>query len=294
MKLNLLPKTVDTVSRSKRAFVGSLLTFIVAGVASFLMAKVSQDRLTSATAAMEEAKPPYDKVVSNAKAADDLVAKPEVKQVVANTALAQAMIKANALYPDLYDSVKPYIPGFFRITSLNAQAAEAGCTVNMTGTVKTAQEYSDLVLALLRIPGATSVTRGGFISDDVRVPALSEVDQNGRPRKASATVIPDDPLERLAYFESNVEPTGYFNSGNFGTTEAGTEKTVRPGESQITVSVTLPKDIRTPDPRATIASLPAGSVPLPTATPAAGAIPSGAPGGLPAGRGGRPGGAGDN
>jgi len=49
--------------------------------------------------------------------------------------------------------------------------------------------------------------------------------------------------------------TGYLNSGNFGVTEPGTVKTIRPGESLISVVVTVPKDLRVPNPRATITTL---------------------------------------
>jgi hypothetical protein len=142
--------------------------------------------------------------------------------------------------------------------------------VNMTGTVANAQQYADLMLALLRIPGATAVTRGGLQSDDMEVPALTLVDQQGKPRKASKAPIPDDPLERLAYFESEVAPTGYLNAGGFGQTEDATQKGARPGESVIAVSVTIPRNIQTPNPRATIQSL-AGSgtsaVPAAATTP---------------------------
>lgn len=280
MKLNLLPKTVDTTSRAKGAFVGGLLIFIGSLVAAGAMAKISSDRLAKANTALEEVKPLYDNAVKVATEADTMMSAPQVKQVVTNAELAAAMIKANALYPDFYDSVKGYIPAFFRITAMSASAVDdKTSTLNLTGTVKNAQEYADLMLALLRIPGATSVSRGGFSAEDVTVPALTVADQTGRPRKASEAPIPDDAVERLEYFSNQTYPTGYLASGGFGETEVGTTKTVRPNESLINVSVTVPKDLRVPNPRATIQTLGAApAAPASTAAapaPGAGATPPG-------------------
>ncbi len=256
MKLNLLPKTVDTSGRAKFAWFGGFLAFAGSLVAAFAMAKISGDQLDKVNAKLEEIKPNYSKVVAVATDADTMMAAPQVKQVVANTALAKAMMEANRVYPDFYDGVKSYIPAFFRITQMSGAPVDAtNATLSLTGTVKNAQEYADLMLALMRIPGATSVTRAGFQAEDVIVPALSENDQNGKPRKESEAPIPDDPLERLQYFTDQSVPSGYLNSGNFGVTEPGTTKTVRPGESLISVVVTVPKNLQVPNPRATITAL---------------------------------------
>lgn len=256
MKLNLLPKTVDTSGRAKFAFVGGFLMFAGSLVAAFAMAKVSGDQLTKVNEKLAEIKPNYDKVVKVATEADTMMSAPEVKQAVVNASLAKAMLASSRIYPDFYDGVKTYIPAFFRITQMSANAVDdKTSTLNLTGTVKNAQEYADLMLALLRIPGATTVSRAGFQAEDVVVPALSEIDQQGRPRKESEAPIPDEPLERLQYFTDQSVPTGYLNSGNFGITEPGTTKTVRPGESLISVVVTVPKDLRVPNPRATITAL---------------------------------------
>lgn len=256
MKLNLLPKTVDTSGRAKFAFVGGFLMFAGSLVAAFAMAKVSGDQLTKVNDKLAEIKPNYDKVVKVATEADTMMSAPEVKQAVVNASLAKAMLASSRIYPDFYDGVKTYIPAFFRITQMSANAVDdKTSTLNLTGTVKNAQEYADLMLALLRIPGATTVSRAGFQAEDVVVPALSEIDQQGRPRKESEAPIPDEPLDRLQYFTDQSVPTGYLNSGNFGITEPGTTKTVRPGESLISVVVTVPKDLRVPNPRATITAL---------------------------------------
>lgn len=267
MKLNLLPKIVDTTGRAKRAFLGGALVLIASIAGAFYMATTSAARVTKSAEYVSTAKPMYDKAVNVATEADNIMARPAVRQLVVNTALANAMTSANRLYPDLYDFVKPYIPGFFRITTLGATPLDGkSCSVNMTGTVKNAQEYADLMLALLRIPGATTVSRAGYQGDDVTVPELTLVDQQGKPKKESKAPIPDDALDRLQYFQDEASATGYLNAGNFGNTQEGTEKGARPGESVITVTVTLPKNIQTPNPRATIQSLAGGGTPaIPTA-----------------------------
>jgi hypothetical protein len=271
VKLNLLPKIVDTTGRAKRAFFGGLLVLIASIVGAYMMQSISAKRLDTAKESEQKAQPMYDKAVATAGEADTMMSKPAVRQLVVNTALAKAMKGANRLYPDLYDYVRPYIPGFFRITTLSASPIDAStCTVNMTGTVKNAQQYADLMLALLRIPGATGVTRGGFQAEDVVVPSLTLVDQKGKPRLESKAPIPDDPLERLAYFQNETSPTGYLNAGNFGDTNDAVIKGARPGESLINVSVTIPKGIQTPNPQATIKGLAGGAATTPApVTPAA-------------------------
>lgn len=271
MKLNLLPKIVDTTGRAKRAFFGGLIVLLASIAGAYYMVSTSSKRLEEANGHVSDAQPLYDKAVQVATSADTMMTKQDLRQLVVNTALATSMKNSSRLYPDLYNFVRPYIPGFFRITNLGATPIDGtSCTVNMTGTVSNAQQYADLMLALLRIPGATAVTRGGFQSDDIEVPSLTLVDQKGWPRRGSKAPIPDDPLERLAYFENETSPTGYLNAGNFGTFEDGTVKGARPGESVIAVSVTVPRNIQTPNPRATIQSLASGSAP---AVPAASVTP---------------------
>jgi hypothetical protein len=278
MKLNLLPKIVDTASRAKRALFGSLLLFLLSLAGAFFMAKVSGERLAKSKEEMASSQAPYDAVVKIATEADTMMTQPQVRQAVVNAGLAEAMNKANTLYPDIYDFVKPYVPSFFRITSLNATPIDATTSsVSMVGTVKNAQEYADLMFALLRIPGATSVSRAGFSADDMFVPPLTSTDQYGRPRKESQAPVPDDALDRLAYFENQTAPTGYLASGGFGDTQLGITKTVRPGESLINVSVVVPKNLQVPNPRATIQSL-AGAAP---ASAVSASAPAGGGGGKP-------------
>jgi hypothetical protein len=296
MKLNLLPKIVDTTSKAKKAFVFSLLALVGSILAAVWMISTSQSRLDAAQKRLDEIKPDYDAVVKIAADADSMISSGKVKQVALNAELAASMKSYNDRYVELYNSVFPYIPRFFRIVSINATPIDdKTCTVTMSGTVRNAQEYADLMLALLRIKGATSVGRAGFQNEDIIVPPLTEIDQVGRPRKESEAPIPDDAVARLDYFQNQQVPSGFMNSGNFGVTEAGTEKTVRPRESLITVSVVIPKDIRTPNPRGTIQSLQGSATPVAGGGPVGGGpvgggpvggpanIPTGAPTGAPTG-----------
>jgi hypothetical protein len=141
------------------------------------------------------------------------------------------------------------------------------------------------MLALLRIPGATSVSRTGFQMGDQYVPNLSVTDQTGRPIRPGEPPIPDDPLQRLDYFVARGGTTGYTGVGGFG---SGPENAVRgamPNASQVTVTVTFPfeypkanpvyRGLLGPDPIATLR--------------AAGSAPAGGAGTLPAGPAGPPG-----
>jgi hypothetical protein len=163
----------------------------------------------------------------------------------------------------LYDRVKAYIPSFYRVTNMSATPAGPGITtVTMTGNLDTYQQYADLMLALLRMPKVQSVTRAGYVQDAMVVPPLTEQDQVGRPRKPGDPPIPDNWEERLQYFQSNAKTTGYQGVSNFGSGEPGLRGPM-PGESQVTVTMTIAEDLQTPDPLATLKSGNTGGAPAP-------------------------------
>ncbi|MER3496713.1 MAG: hypothetical protein C4320_08065 [Armatimonadota bacterium] len=318
MKLNLLPVHETTKNRSRDAFIGAVLIVLLCALAAAMMTIVSSQRLEASKKAEEDARPGAEAAVAVAKTADAAAAKPEVQALVTNVALSKAMLKHNDVYPDLYNSIRPYIPAFFRLTSLSATpltggapgaapgtappppgipgappaAADTGATsaINMQGVLRTYQEYADLMLALLRIPGAQSVGRAGFAGVELTVPNVVEIDQNGRPRKPQDPPIPDDPLARLTYFEDLPKESGYLNSGNFGSGQEGL-RTVTPNASLVNVQVIVNRDLRTPVPRTSLAALgsPAaapGGFPtgIPAAASAAAPPPSAAASGRPGGR----------
>ncbi len=101
-----------------------------------------------------------DKVRRTAAQADEIIS--SAKIVLTNTALVGQIESANIAYPDLYDEVREYVPSFFRIRSLAASSGGENATVVIQGYLRTFQQYSDMMIALLRFPGAVSVGRSGF------------------------------------------------------------------------------------------------------------------------------------
>lgn len=101
-----------------------------------------------------------DKVRKTAAQADEIIS--SAKIVLTNTALVKRIEEANVAYPDLYDELKEYIPAFFRVRSMTASSSGENATVVINGYLKTFQQYSDMMIALLRFPGAVSVGRSGF------------------------------------------------------------------------------------------------------------------------------------
>ena len=198
----------------------------------------------------------------------------DVKSValIRDATLAQDMIKHNDVYPDLYEGIKPYIPSFFRINSLSASAGGAtSATITLIGTIDTYEQYANLMLAFSRYPGLVSISRSGFVSRDEIVPNINATDTEGKPRRPDQGPIPDDKLERLAYFQASVQQQGYNSEGNFGT---GTDSTreAMPTSSLVTVTMSVTKNLQTPDPRQTITSGASGAAAAPAA-------PMGGPGG---------------
>jgi hypothetical protein len=280
VKLNLLPKVVDVTGKSKVAFIGSLLMVLASIAGTIFMVTTANKRVQDSDEALASSKPAYDKTVAKAAEADAIMAQPHVRQLLMDNEITHAVHDSSKKYPDLYNEVARYIPAFFRLTNMSAAPSSAeASTLTLTGTVKNAQQYADVVLGLLRIPGALSVNRANFQGDNWVIPNLTENDQVGRGYWESKGPIPDEPFERMSYFENQKEPTGYLNSGNFGILDPNITKTVRPGESLITLNVTLQRNLTAPNLRATLAQLGAPSV-LPGAA-AAGALNAGAtnPGG---------------
>lgn len=274
MKLNLLPATVSRGRATKSAWVLSIVFGLLAIGASIAMVMTSSKALADAKAAHADALIPAQATVAMAAKGDEYMRDPKVQALVRNVSLAQAMIQHNDKYPALYNDTLRWVPPFFRITSLSATPmGDQQAVVSMTGTLATFQQYADLMLALMRNPRALSVTRSGFVPNAPYVPNLVEVDQTGRLRLPNQQPIPDDPLERLTYFESQGATTGFDGVGNFGSGDNAT-RLAMPNQSLVTVSVVVTAPIMTPNPRASMAvkSAPAATTPAPGA-PAAGGRP---------------------
>jgi hypothetical protein len=275
MKLNLLPTYVSKEKQSKAAWVISILIVLVAVAASLIMITTSNKALADAKAEADAIKPKADEAVAIANQADVIIAK--AAPIITNTNLAQTMLKHNTVYPDLYDTIRPYVPSFFRVTTMAATPnGPDSTTVALTGVLKSYQQYADLMVALLRIPDAATVSRTGFQNIDPIIPAITAADQVGRPHRPGEAPIPDDPLQRLAQKQASGSVQGFSNQGNFGSPDHTISRGAMPGYSLVTVSVVIRKNIQTPVPKSTLATIKAGS-PAASSSAATNAALPGAP-----------------
>ncbi len=253
MKLNLLPTYVSKGNQAKTATVVSVLLALLGILGAVGLIFISKGQLTAARADAESKLEPAARAVAISKQADVVVN--DAQMIIRNINLADAMLKHSDVYPDLYRDLKPYIPGFFRVTQMSAVASGPEmATVTLSGTLKTYQQYADLMIALYRIPGAVTVSRGGYNNVDPYIPNLTETDRQGRPIKPGQGNIPDDPYQRLAYYQGLGTVTGYSPEGGFGTGDTTQARGAMPGYSLVTVSVVIPRNLQAPDPRATLQS----------------------------------------
>ncbi|MDR3691706.1 MAG: hypothetical protein P4L46_20170 [Fimbriimonas sp.] len=288
MKLNLLPTTVSKGKQAKSGIVLSLLIALAGAGAAIFVSTSSAKALNDAKAAYEDSKGPAEAAYSKSTEADAILNADSSVALIRDASLAEAMIKHNDVYPDLYESVRPYVPSFYRVNSMYATPTGAGSsTITLVGTLKTYQQYADLMLAFSRYPGVVSVGRAGYQFNDNIVPNLTPGDQTGTPHKPSEAPVPDDKLARLTYFESQVQPQGYTGAGNFG---SGTDSTrgAMPDYSLVTVTLTVTKDLQVPLPRTTLTSAGGGAA---SSAMTAGGPPAGmgGPGGMMGGGPGMPG-----
>lgn len=283
MKLNLLPTYVGKEKAARSAIFLSIIFAAIGIGAAVLLITSSKDAVARAKTRMDDAAPRAAQAVAVSKSADDVIK--NASMLILNTNLAAEMDKHNAVYPDLYDKVRKYVPSFFRVTSMSAAPTGEDTTVTLQGVIETQQQYADLMMALMRIPGAKGVTRQNYTIIEKVVPPLSENSQKSEPVLRGTAPLPDDPIDRLNYYISQPKTEGFLNEGNFGSTDPTVTKGAMPNWSLITVTVVFPGNIQTPNPSATLDTLATGSA---GATPAAmtGGGPGG--GGAPA----RPGGGG--
>ena len=252
MKLNLLPTYVGSGRQLLVGIIIGLILLLGSSAMSVMMVADSTKQLQK----VKDQANSYDKPVSDAIAyaakADEVVA--PLRDIVRNINLADAMNKHNPVFPAFYDSMFPYIPGFFRITNIDARPNDASTvTLTMTGVIKTHQQYIDLMLALLRIPGATTVSRSGFTPAEPFLPPISEDDQHPSLRKPDEAPLPKDPLDRLNAMIARGGVSGYKNQGNFGDAEPGPRGPM-PNYQIVTVTVQVPGNLTTPNPRAALAA----------------------------------------
>lgn len=252
MKLNLVPTYVNEGKKTRGAFVVSALMVVASIFVFIFLTNTSQSELKKERDNALSIKPGADEALAESQYADKVIS--EARQVILNINLADAMKKHSTVYPDLYDSIMPFVPSFYRLTSMSATPTGAdACVVSLSGYLESQQQYADLMLALRRIPGVTVVTRNGYNYDGMFVPPLTEVDQYGKPRKRSDAPIPDDPQQRLEYFIGQGTVSGYSGEGGFGDPSTN-QKGGMPGSHLVSVTIQLPKNIQTPNPRASLAA----------------------------------------
>lgn len=271
MKLNLLPTYVSKEKSAKAAWFISAIIAIAGVGLTFAMMQQSKNAYDQARENAVSKQAQAALAVATAKQADTVIAMSH--QLIVNIDLAKAMMEHNNDYADLYSDVQSYLPSFFRLTSISATPTDAtSCVVTMQGVIRTYQNYADLMLALLRIPDAATVSRNGYQVVDRYVPPLTEGDQTARAVTFGQPNIPDNVEERIEYFQARSAPTGYVGQGGFGSGEPGLRGSME-GWQAVTVSVVLTnRQIQTPDPRATLRAAatnsgggtqPAGGVPGP-------------------------------
>jgi len=254
MKLNLLPTSVSKAGAAKGMWfvAGGVALLGILGMVGLTV--MGQQQLSSAKADAESKMA----LAANAKAtADHAEAQiAEATVIDRNQKLSEAMINHNSKYVDLYAKVLSHVPAYYRLDSISATpTSESSTTVTLNGYIQSFRQYADLSIALWKIPSATAVTRAGYQLNNAAVPALTEADQTGLPIRPGQAPYSTDPLERMNQMIENAaaEPRGYLDEGNFGSAEA-TARGAMPGYNQVTMTVVLTDDIRTPDPRATIAA----------------------------------------
>ncbi|MBS1717121.1 MAG: hypothetical protein JSS72_05255 [Armatimonadetes bacterium] len=273
MKLNLLPSSLGPGKSILPAIFLSIVMLVASTVASIIMIRTSAQALKDETDRANGLRPQVDKLATVSAKADEIALR--AVPIVRNINLFNAMQKASDVYPAAYDSVLPYIPPFYRIFTLNVAPSGGNMVVNMSGVIKGYQQYNDLLLALLRIPGATGITRSGMGIRTKITPGISVIDQEGRTKFPDEGVIPDDPEGQVNRAISQGGVTGFVNAGGFGTAGNG-PRGAMPLATLINVQFTVPRNIATiPNPRATIAEAGPGTL-QPVAAPAAGSGGKGA------------------
>jgi hypothetical protein len=161
MRLNLLPKSAARNVQSRTAFV-AMLGLVVLTLAGTLLYSMSVSRtLANYTDEVNSKQVLADQVVATAASADTILAGARI--VLTNSELVEQIDNSNGKYPRLYNTLKGYIPAFMRVRSLSAAASGPDqSVVTIQGYLKTFQQYSDVMISLLRFPGCSAVGRSGF------------------------------------------------------------------------------------------------------------------------------------
>lgn len=271
MKLNLLPTHVSKAGAARTTVIMSGLLGLGLVAAAVLMSVSSERELAGLKTQAQELEPQAAAALAESQKADETIKK--AGGIILNQQLAEAMMAHSPKYPALYDEVRRYIPSYFRVTSLAATpSGPEATTLNITGVLQSFQQYADIMVALMRIPGAVGVSRQGFQHNDFFVPPLTEGNQVSRPVRVGDQPMPDDPQERLDYMIARGGIDGYLGVSGFGETEVPRTRGAMPRWSEVTLSVALARGLQTPDPRSSLAGAAAaagGGAPTNNTTPGA-------------------------
>ncbi|MBS1706692.1 MAG: hypothetical protein JST40_12530 [Armatimonadetes bacterium] len=250
MKLNLLPTYVSKGAQSRTAAIFSILFFLLSIVGAVLMMTTSSARLAAAKSQVEELTPQHNQVLTLAKSAETEAAKGAPVQ--RNIDLTNAMLAQNTKYTTFYRMIARYIPSYLRVNRMSVTPmTETSCQLNINGVIQSFQKYADVSLILLRIPGAMTIARDGYVLRDTYVPNLIETDQYGIPYQRGDNRRPSPnaggpnggPDEQLNYLmaQASQGATGFTGQGNFGV-EGATQKLAMPGENDVTYTIVLQQD----------------------------------------------------
>jgi hypothetical protein len=264
MKLNLLPTYVGK-GRQMTVFVilGLMIMAASAGITTYMISDADR-QLAKAKAESTTYDADVQKAMDYADKAQPILT--SLGTVVRNKDLATAMLDHSEVFPKFYDLMRPYIPDFFRVTSMQATPVDAQ-TVNLrvVGVLKTEEQYRDLMLALLRIDGAQTVSRSPFTSKFSVLPGVTEADQNPTAPAPGEPALPKDQLDRLNALIATGAPRPFVAAPGYG--DAPGERGPMPDYQQITVTILL-KDpnpalqaynLMTPNPSATLGVVAGGA-----------------------------------
>ncbi|MCE9559384.1 MAG: hypothetical protein K8R88_10570 [Armatimonadetes bacterium] len=239
MKLNLLPNYVSKGASAKVWLGASVLFTALAIGGAVFMTVSSKAARDEAEVAAKDLEGKAAQVVVIAKQADTLGA--ASAPLTRNLSLAQSIEEYPYKVTGFYRTVQNYIPGFFRINQMSlTPVSETSCTLTLAGTINSYQQYADLMLALLRIPGAKTVTRAGYVLDRANLNGITETDTRPEKSRSSETPLPKDPVERIAALVSraSAETTGFTGAGNYASTPEVARQAI-PNWQNITVTVEL-------------------------------------------------------
>lgn len=251
MKLNLVPTYVGKGRQLAVAIVfGAMLFAISIGITTVMISDANR-QLAKVKEQAQQFDQPVQAAIDYSNQAQPILT--NLHDVVRNINLAQAMQKHNSVYPDFYASIFPYIPDFFRVVNIQANPKDDhSVTLRITGELKGQEQYRDLMLAMLRIKGAQTVTRTPYAPDFSLLPGVTADNQNPVTPPLDSRALPTDPLDRLDFEIASGREVPFTPKGYGG--EPGPRGPM-PGYQEITVTIDLVDasyNLMTPNPSATL------------------------------------------